>query len=62
MKRPGGKSEPGSHADERRRQFEESRGLTEREELDLGDAVDDEGERTEPPTRSEPSGDKEPER
>jgi hypothetical protein len=38
MKRPGDKHPPpNGHADERRRQFEESRGLRERPELPLDD-------------------------
>jgi hypothetical protein len=48
MKRPGREDRPpdGGHAEDRRREFEESRGLKRRRELDLDD--------------EEPTGDEEP--
>jgi hypothetical protein len=54
-KRPEDKRDgPGGHAEERKRQFEESRGLGERRSLDLDEAeTEEEAEPPEPPDEGE---------
>jgi hypothetical protein len=48
VKRPDPEQDPGSHAEERRRLFERSRGLQEPEELDLDVDPDEEPEPPKP--------------
>jgi hypothetical protein len=52
-RRPGERPPPGGHAEERRREFERQRALTEREELDLDEKAPADEREGRPPKEEE---------